>query len=146
MPFYDNLDCIDYLYEKLDTNKATLGIRYVGYADEDFLPQYPAVVFASGLLAREIHSTQGFRNEVTVEIFVLHAALSLSHRARTRADLAMVREITDLIHLDMTLDGNIVHGYITSEIPGEIVDEKGESVVGTRMVWYGQLREPFRRS
>ena len=55
----------------------------------------------------------------------------------------MVKAITDLMHEDMTLNGNIVHGYITSEIPGEIIDEKGEAVVGTRMVWYGQLREPF---
>ena len=98
MPFYDNLDILDYIYTKLDTNKDALGIRYVGYADEDLLPHYPALLLGSGAVAREIQSTHGFRNEITLEIYVLHAALGIGHRARTREDLAMVKAITDLMH------------------------------------------------
>jgi hypothetical protein len=145
MPFYDNLDVIEYLHDKFEDNKTALGLGYVGYADEKLLPRYPAIVLASGQVDREVALSQKFLTVITLEIYVLHAALNASHKARTQQDLLLVRAITDLLHLDMTLDGNIVHGFVAEESPGEIVGEKGAIVVGTRMLWIGQTREPFRR-
>ncbi len=145
MPYYDNLDVIDALYTKFTTNKSTLGIKFVGYADEELLPKYPALVLASGNLAREIYSTHGFRNEILVDIFILHAALNKSRKARTREDLLLCRAIVNLLHLDMTLNGNVINGFVASEVPGEVVNDRGDPVVGTRLTWTCQIREPFRR-
>ena len=145
MPFYDNLDVIDYLYTKLTTERSALGLGFVGYADEELLPSYPAAVLSSGSLAREVHSTVYFKNEILVDIFILHARLTTSRKARTREDLLLCRAIVLSLHGDRTLGGNIVDGHVASEVPGEVRDEQGEAVVGTRITWYGQTREPTRR-
>ncbi len=149
--FYDNLDIIDYLYTKFKTEANTLGLGFVAYPEEEMLPKYPALMLSSGTLAREIHTTHFFRNEIVIEIFVLHAALSKSHRARTREDLLLCRSIVLSLHADRSLgvdtEGrkNIIDGFVVDEVPGEILDDRGVAVVGTKITWAGQLREPFVR-
>lgn len=145
MPFYDNLDVIDYLHTKFTAEANGLGLGYVAYAEEEMLPKYPALVFSSGGLQRGIHTTNFFLTEITVDLFILHAALAASHRARTREDLLLCRAIVNILHLDTNLDGNIVHGYAIAETPGEIINDRDEAVVSTKITWRGNTREPFRR-
>ncbi len=149
--FYDNLDVIDYLYAKFKTEQTTLGLGYVAYPEEEMLPKYPGLMLSSGSLNREIHTTRSFRNVITLDIFLLHAALSLSHRARTREDLLLCRSIVLSLHSDRTLGvdttgrKNIIDGYVVEEVPGEILDDRGVAVVGTKITWSGQTVEPFIR-
>ncbi len=149
--FYDNLDIIDYLYAKFKAEGNALGLGYVAYPEEEMLPKYPGLMLSSGALNREIHTTHFFRNVITLDIFILHAALSISHRARTREDLLLCRSIVLTLHADrhLGIDGsgrnNIIDGFVVEEVPGEILDDRGVAVVGTKITWAGQLREPFVR-
>lgn len=149
--FYDNLDIIDYFYAKFKAEGNALGLGYVAYPEEEMLPKYPGLMLSSGTLDREIHTTHAFRNVITLDIFLLHAALSISHRARTREDLLLCRSVVKVLHADRNLgvDGtgrkNIIDGFVVGEVPGEILDDRGVAVVGTKITWVGQLLEPFIR-
>jgi hypothetical protein len=141
--FVDIVEAMDYIKDMFDVNAGTLGLNYVGYGDERVITKYPAVVVDSGPTEREIHGTHKFKNTFHIVFWVYHAGMNLTYQRRTQEDLLLVREITNLLHSDLTLGGNIVFGYIDSSIPGLFQRPKGSAVVGTRMTWEGYVLESF---
>lgn len=133
----------DYIRDKLDVAKASLGIEYVGYGDEQALPKYPAIVILPGLTQREFRATRQFENTFNIEIYIYHARLLVGRSTRTKEDLELVRRVTDLLHSDKTLGGQIIFGYIDSENPGVLASTKGDAIVGTRITWRGMAIENF---
>jgi hypothetical protein len=145
--FYDILQVLDYLYERLDNNKVALGLRYVAYGDEQLLPHYPAAVLAAEKpLERRHHGTRQFHVTFGCDIFVFHANLSASHRVRTREDIELAQAVRKFVHDDFSLGGHIIFGYIEMESPGIVtraIGQKSEMVVTTRLSWTGENRVNF---
>lgn len=136
-------EVLDHLYNLLVANKTSLGLGFVGYAEERLIPKYPAVQVAAEPLIRELHGTHQFKVTFNMSLWVYHAKLTDSHRVRTRNDLLTVTAIRNLLHANLTLGGNIIFGYVDSENPGVLASPKNDPVVGTRMTWTGTSVVPF---
>lgn len=141
--FHDPEEPLDYVYDKLNDNKESLGIGYVAYADEALLPEYPAVVVDASVFERILVGTHKFQLQFNLDVWVLHAVLSLTHKARTQADMKLATDIKNFLDSDSTLNQNIIFGYCNGSEPGIMTRAKGESVIGTRLTWTGEGRQSF---
>lgn len=145
--YKDIEEVLDYVYNLLNDNKVALGLGYVGYGDQELLPQYPAAIVTPGPEQTAIHATRQFRNDFALEIWVLHANLAASRKTRTKEDLELVTAVKDKLHEYKTLGDNIVFGHVTARTPGVLyMRGDGEStnpVITTRIVWQGFGLEVF---
>jgi hypothetical protein len=99
---------LDYIYNLLVANKVDLGIRYVGYADEVLLPQYPAaVVSLNAPVDRELRATGTFNLRFAAQVVVYHARLNTSRKTRTKEDMQIAAAIRNKLHEDYTLGGGV---------------------------------------
>lgn len=136
-------EVLDFIHDYLTDNMGLVGLKYVGYGDEDLIPEYPAVVVSAGPKQRILLGTHKFQVIFQIDLWVQHANLSVSHKQRTREDMELCENIQDLLDANANLSNNIVFGYIESEAPGIINRQKGAAVVSTRMVWTGESRQSF---
>ena len=135
---------LDHIYNLLNNNKAALGIKFVGYADERLLPHYPAVVVSyNAPVQRSLHTTGTFRLEFIAQVEVYHARMTESHRTRTKEDMQLAALIRNKLHEDYKLGGGVIFGHVLSERPGTIADAKGQANVATLLIWSGESRAPL---
>jgi len=148
--YKDALEVLDYVYEKIESNKADLGINFVARIDEELLPEYPAVLVSMERpLDRELHATQQFMVTFYLDIFIFHAKLSVGKAIRSREDIQLATNVRKLIHADFTLGDHIIFGFVNGEYPGvtsRVIGQKARSVVTTRLTWIGQNRVRFEDS
>ena len=138
-----------FVEERIELNKGLLGIAYIGFGEENFLPHYPACVVVPGALNRQWHGTNTFEVFYSVEIYVYHAKLTESYKVRALKDIELATGIRKLLHENLRApdaQGNarIVGGWVESENPGTLRTGKGERVVGTRLVWVARNVELFK--
>jgi hypothetical protein len=135
---------LDYIYNLLNVNKATRGIRFVGYADERLLPHYPAVVVSYNVpIQRTLHTTGTFKLEFIVQLEIYHARMTASHRTRSKEDMQLASVIREKLHEDYKLGGGVIFGHVLSERPGTIADARGQANVATLLLWTGESRAPL---
>lgn len=147
--FYDALQPFEYIYELLDNNKATLGLRYIARHDEELIPEYPAVLLQVDNVERTIHATQMFMVEFSLDLWVFHAQMTVDKATRSLRDIELATNIRRLLHGDKTLGGHIIFGWVTGEFPGvtaRAIQGSISTVVTTRLTWSGQNRVPFEMS
>lgn len=146
--FYDIIQILDYLHDRIDNNKTELGLKYITYGDEQLLPEYPALVLtAERPTETEPHATRQYLRRFLVDFWVFHAKLSVGRRIRTREDIELARNLEIFLNLDRTLDGHIIQCWIESMQPIVIgtttTGQKASAVIGTRLQWMGTNRVPF---
>lgn len=136
MAFRDPEEVLDFIYALLDTNKVSLGVKFIGYGDETLIPEYPAVILTSDPVQRDIHATRQFMVTFNCSLWVYHARLDENHKTRTRNDLLLATSIRELLHDNKNLGGNIIFGYVNGETPG-VLTRPNELIIGTRITWEG---------
>jgi hypothetical protein len=142
----------DYIYELLNEQAGALGLGYIGYADERLNPAYPVAIVSPGALQRELETTRQFHLTITCDIYVLHAKLSEGHRDRNRSDMKLATDITNLLLKTENFvlgygpngKGNVIHGWVEEEEPGDMVGVRGGAVVSTRLGYSCETRQLFR--
>ncbi len=145
--YYDILQPFDFIVKLLDDNKATLGLKYIAQHDEQFIPEYPAVLCQTDNTERILHATQMFMVQWSIDLWVFHAKMSISKAERSREDIELATGIRKLLHVDKTLEGHIIHGWVVNELPGMLANrETGDAIVTTRMIWQGTNRVRFQDS
>ena len=148
--YFDPLQVFDYLVEKVDNNKAALGIRYIAQLDENLLAQYPAVLVSMETpTTRNWHATGLFSVEFNIDFWVFHALLTVKKATRSRQDIELATQLRKFLHSDYTLSGHIIDSHVTGEYPGRttrIVGGKRSTVVTTRLTWQGRVRVPREAS
>lgn len=142
MPYFtEPEECLDAIYNLINSNRAALGVKFVGYADETLLPKYPAVVVSYNVpVERELGPTQTFSLNWQVSLTIYHARLSASHRTRTKEDMQIAAAIREKLHEDYKLGGGVIFGYVTNERPGLAADDRGQANIATMLIWEGQSR------
>jgi hypothetical protein len=142
MPYFTEPEqALDHIYNLLNTNKVALGLKYVGYADERLLREYPAVVVSYNVpVVRDLHATRTFNLQFIIQLECYHARLTASHRTRTKEDMQLAARIRNKLHEDYKLGGGVIFGYVLSERPGVIADAKGQANVATMLIWSGDSR------
>lgn len=145
MPYFtEPEEALDYIYNLLVENQGPLGLGYVGYADEKLLPKYPAVVVSFNTpVDRVLGPTGTFNLTWVVQIIVYHARLTASHKTRTREDMQLAAAIRNLLHTDYQAGGGVIFGFVVSERPGLLADDKGQANVSTMLIWTGDSRAPI---
>jgi hypothetical protein len=149
--YYDPLQVFDYLKGKLDDHKAELGIKFIAQFDEELYPEYPSILLnmEGSPLQRNYHATQMFRVIFNMDIWILHAQLSVGRAVRSRQDVEFATNVRKLLHSDITLGGHIIHGWVDGEYSGSSLRRRGtalSTIVTTRLTWRGENRVPFTES
>src|SRR5574338_549580 len=145
MPYFTEPDeALDAIYDKINNARNELGLGYVGYADERLLPRYPAcVVSFNAPVDRTIHALHQFRLNWSIQIIIYHARLSASHKVRSREDMQLAAAVRNKLHSDFTLGGGVIFGFVASERPGILADDKGNANIATALVWTAESRAIF---
>jgi hypothetical protein len=145
MPFFTEPDeALDAVYNLLNDNKGALGLGFVGYSDERTLFVYPAAVVSFNIpTERTLHATHQFRLNWSVQVVVYHARMSASHKIRSREDMQLAIGVREKLHEDYTMGGGVIFGYVTSERPGIMVDERGQANIATMLIWEAESRAVF---
>jgi len=143
MPYYSTDEVVQHLTDFIEANKVTLGVAKVYYGEQSNIPAFPAVMVAGAPLGRELHGTRTFKLTFTVFIYVIDAKLSNTKSQRIKTDLQTAKNITELVHTDLTLGGNITFGFITSDEAGVLAKGMGAAVVGTRLTYTGEQIKGF---
>lgn len=147
--FYDIIQPFDYMVDLFEQNKQNYGIKYIAENDEDLIPEYPAILVQASNLEREHHATQMFRVVFFLEVWILHAELSVGKAVRSRKDIELATDIRKLIHSKRTMDGHIIDSYVSGEFAGiaaRVVGSVSSTIVTTRLTWEGQNRVRFQDS
>lgn len=144
--YYDILQPFDFLYDLLDDNRATLGLRYIAQHDEELIPQYPAVLLQTDRADTQLHATGQFYKEFNLDLWVFHAELTVGRATRSRKDIELATAIRKLLHSNYTLDGHMIFGFVNGENPGisaRVIGSNVTTIVTTRLTWMGQNRVPY---
>lgn len=136
-------ELVDYIYELLDTNKGDLGLEYITFGDGQLIPFYPAATVVYDSTQREDRGTHYFLIEITCDIYVMHGKLTLDRQQRNKADLELATRVTNLLHVDRTLGGQVVSSLVKSEEPGT-VSTQNDTIIGTQLRFVATQRESFR--
>lgn len=142
--FSKNEDALDYMYDLLTKKAGPLGINYVSYGNETFLPEYPVVVLAMGPLRREVKGPGQFYLTFTGDVWIYHAGLSDSHQKRNKDDMALAAAVTEVIHSDYKFGGGLIFGHVSDEQPGILGSNKGAMIIGSRLIWTGTATIPMK--
>ena len=144
--YYDILQPFDFLYDRINDNKATLGLRYIAQHDETLIPQYPAILIQTDRTETAQHATGQFLKQFNIDLWIFHAELTVNRATRSRMDIELATAVRKLIHANYTLDGHIIFGFISGEFPGisaRILGSTLTSVLTTRLTWMGENRVPY---
>lgn len=142
--FTEPEEALDYIYNKINDNKGPLGIKFVGYADEDLLPEYPAVVVSFNTpVDRDIHATRQFRLVWAIQIVVYHARVSADHKVRSKEDMRFAAAIRNLLHQDFRAGGGVIFGFVAQERPGIVLDSEGSATIASTLIWTAESRSIF---
>lgn len=137
-------EALDYIYNLINNSRAALGLGFVGYADEQMLFEYPAVVISfNAPVDRTLGPTGTFNLAWAIQLIVYHAKLSVDHKTRTREDIKLGAAIRNKLHEDYKLGGGVIFGYVRSERPGIIADDRGNANVATSLIWTADSRAPI---
>lgn len=125
----------------LESNMDALGLRGVYYGDQDKIPHYPAVSVQSGGKDREQRSLHEWGLVLKATIFVHHGKVQSSEITLEEMD-GLVEEIENVIHGNLTLNGTVIFGFVTSVEPGVFLRDE-VMVRSTRMSYEAQSKEVF---
>lgn len=136
-------DLLVYLRDRLENEKDTLGLAYVTLSSDGLRPMYPSAVVAYDQTSREDHTTHYFLTRIQCDIILLHALLTVDRQERIIEDLELTTRVVQSLHTDRTLDGEVIHSYVSQEEPGAIESEN-QTVIGTRLRFIAEQRELFK--
>ena len=135
---------VDVLHDLL--KDSDIPFEYYSKYDEDLIPAYPAVQIQPGTLDRDLGGTHTFNIGLRALIYVLHGDMTVSRQVRTHEDLLLVTRVAQLLEDNMTLDNQIIHGFVEDETPTALPPRKrgGSIIISTRMSWIGLVKTRFK--
>lgn len=111
-----------YIKNLLLTNMQLLGLKDVLYGNQLMLPRSPVAVITPGPKRRELAgvSAPGGRtmNYLTVNIDVYSSKIGNEEDERLALD-QLSEQVEFVLHHDVQMGGNIIHGFVTDWTPGE---------------------------
>jgi hypothetical protein len=111
------------IYTLLSGRKVELGIDEVYYGDHNNIPVGKAITVTPGNKRRELAGVSGpggrGMNNMEILLLVYFSILDDEASARYAVDLT-AENVEDILHEDTTLNGIIIHGFVSDWIPGVI--------------------------
>jgi len=127
---------VQYIVDKLEANKTSLGIVDVFYGDQHLIPNIPSVTVEGGDKQREYTQT-GMQTTVSlpVYIYIYHSGIRDLQITKKACD-ELTEAIETLLHQDVDLGGLVINGLVTDVEPG--FANRGKDIfVVHRLTWQG---------
>lgn len=134
---------LDYQKNMLETAPSLSELKHIGFADDEMVFEYPAVILTGEPVVTELHATRQFKNWFRIGIFVYHAQMSETRSVRTREDLLLVTAIKAVLHSDPKLGGGVIFGWVENIVPGTIRRPGNLFAIGSRLTWRGEALESY---
>lgn len=128
-----------YMYNLINSNMASLGLKIVLYGDQTNIPLNPAVVVTPGVKRRDLAgvSAPGGRTLNTLSVYV--DVLSSKVAPQTDASIELDKladSIEKFLHTDVQMGGLVIHGFVNEWDPGTAYMQNGQFRM-VRMAWVG---------
>lgn len=141
--FSTTAQCVQYIKDKLDVNKTSLGLNAVFYGEEEVPNAFPCASVVAGPLDRRRHATSNqMQLLLRVQIYLLDERLTESYALRQKENLERVGGVRNLLHGDKTLGAapnqGVIDSLIAREVPGTMMFRQAPPMYGTRLDWEGR--------
>lgn len=129
------------IVDVLETNKVALGLAEIYYGPQGLIPEFPAAEVSSLPMTREIKNIHQYQLTLRSSVLILFGKIQ-AVETNTKGSEEKAEAVQDQLHLDNTLDGNVLFGYITRIEPGVAI-RKATPLRATRLIFEGISREAF---
>lgn len=115
----------------------------VYYGQQELMPEFPCIAIEGSTKLRSLPTgaTHFWRVDIGTTLYVYHEKVQSSTVTREETD-ALVEQIEDMLHGNLTMDGLVIFGYVTRSDPGTAV-RRDTMLRTTRMSWEGRSKERF---
>jgi hypothetical protein len=138
----DTLDAIaTAVFDRVDASADSLGISIVQFGDMPLTAKWPAVMVVPNELTRRPEASQYVVElQATVLLYVLHADMTVGRQVRTHEDLQLAEAVTNVLHANMTFDGQLAGSWVSAERPRMVPTRRAPQVVSTELTWVARSR------
>ncbi len=123
----------------LEANADYLGLKGVWYGDQELLPDFPCAVVESFTKQRDYATIRQYDITFRVGILVYVGEIQSSQITKKQSE-ELAEAVEDLMHENRTLDGMVIHGYVSSMNPG-VASRAGKMVRAVRLIFTAKSRE-----
>lgn len=126
-----------------EEHQTEIGLARVYYGDQAMVPDFPSVGVQAAPLDRvwDKASTHKFEIDLRVDFYLYLGRVQSSELTKKEVN-ELTRRIEDTAHLDYTMGGLVIFGFVERIEPG--VQMKTDVMVQTnRLSWYGLSRQMF---
>lgn len=114
------IDVTTYIEQKLEANKATLGLQDVFLGDQDRIPRTPTACVEPGGKTQSLDGAPR-RVAIFMEVYVILYHTEVRDVQQNVKEATQLAEATaDVIHQDDDLGGSVIHNYVTDSQPGYV--------------------------
>lgn len=100
-------------------NQPTLGAKEILYGDIDRVPKTPTVTVESGAVESDWPPNPTFWTQHNFTVYVMCYFCKVVEQAQLKKEAdAFAESVRDIIHLNKTLNGIVIHGNVTMFEPG----------------------------
>jgi hypothetical protein len=131
------------LVNVLEEHQQEIGLKRVYYGDQSMVPDFPSVGVETAPLDRlwDKSSTHKFEINLRCDLYLYVGRVQSSELTKQEVD-ALTQRVEDAVHIDFTVGGLVIFGYIERIEPG--VSMKSDVMVQTtRLSWVGLSRQTF---
>lgn len=133
-------DVVAYWQNKLNTDKATIGvgIKSVESYDKSLVVDYPSILIVPNPEEKRVHGTHTWQFAWDISVYIFHADLAANQMTRSIADVQLAQAVADYMEQDFTVEGNVNFGFIRQKLPfamPSFVVNRSKAVVCTRLSW-----------
>jgi len=126
----------------LVNNQTSLGLKDILYGNQVMIPKSPTAVVIPGPKHRELAGVGGpggrTLNMITVYIDIQSSKVGDEAEERLALD-QLAEKVEKLLHSDTSINGLVIHGFVTDWIPGESTLRNGE-FRSVRLSFTGQTK------
>lgn len=129
------------MHDILEARKVPLGLADVYYGDQDQIPTFPAACVFSGPRTRRVTETGKPEVVISVTIIIYFGRIQSSELNIKRTE-EISEAVEDELHKNRSMDGLVVHGYVTSVDPG-VALKNDVMIKATRITWEARSQKLF---
>jgi hypothetical protein len=116
----------------LQDNQQMLGLNGIYYGDQERIPTTPAVAVEAGPYTAELMPSR-VRHNFSVFLLIYHSKLQDGQTTKLECD-QFAERVRDLLHGHRTLDGLVIHGFVSAMDPGYAL-RAGALLRANRVTW-----------
>lgn len=142
MAFYFTDQVVDYMVTQMTPQLAGWGLKAVEKYENNLTPKTPALLVVGLPRNREFSGSHIYTIHFNIIMFVVSQNMMQTKSARQAEMEAIADQIITFWDGDRGLGGNIVQGWVSRDVGGELTIKPSSTVwAGHRIEWTGEQRQ-----